>query len=132
MQSNTVKGRMRSRSLLALYMNRENIIEVLQQIALKSVQIDIYEEKQISNIPAYLLKQWEEYYRPDKLGFDEEFTENELKQMNCFTDFFLVRVKSFPTEFSELLKDPYWSSVCEYAGEILKDFEKKGEQSVRQ
>lgn len=107
-------------------MNRENVIEALQQIALKSVQIDLYEdEEQIINLSEYLLNKWEEVYRPDKAGFDDEFTENELKQMNCFTDFFLVRVKSFPVKFSELLKDPYWSTVCEYAGELLRDFEEK-------
>ncbi|MEW8551878.1 MAG: hypothetical protein AB2533_15640 [Candidatus Thiodiazotropha endolucinida] len=106
-------------------MHRENVIFVLQKIALRSEQIDLYKERdELIDLPGYLLNKWEDSYRPEKQRFTNEFTEDELKQMNCFTDFFLNRVGNLPNEFSELLKDPYWSTVCEYAGELLQDFER--------
>ena len=110
---------------------RVNIIEALQVIALKSMQIDLYEQhEQVIDVPDQLLKRWEQVYRPDKEGFENEFSEAELKQMNCFTDFYLARVKSFPSGLNELMKDPYWASVCEFAGELLQDFEKSGETEL--
>lgn len=105
-------------------MNRENVIFVLHKIALKSEQIDLYEDGVgHDDLPEYLLSKWEDAYRPDKKEFSIEFTENELSQMNCFYDFFLSRVGNLPKEFRELMKDPCWCTVCEYANEILNDFE---------
>ncbi len=102
---------------------RTNVIEVLQLIALKSEKIDLYEEAhdQIF-IPEVLLGRWEKVYRPEKPEFEAAFDEFERKQLNCFTDFFLARVNGLPPEFGELLKDPYWSAVCDFAGRILDDF----------
>jgi hypothetical protein len=106
---------------------RINVIEALQQIASKSNQIDAYEaaEKAI-NVPDVLLKDWERVYRPELDGFEESFTKADLQQLNCFTDFFLARINSLPDSFNELLKDPCWNSICEFAGQILEDFAKSG------
>jgi len=111
---------------------RVNIVEVLQLIAFKSEQIDLYDEaKGALDIPDYLLNKWEVVYRPDANGFMEEFAESELRQLNSFTDFFLARMSSFPESFNDLLKDPYWNAVCEFACEILKDFEQGDESKQR-
>jgi len=37
------------------------------------------------------------------------------------TDFLLSRQGQYPLEFNQLLKDPYWNSVCEFAVELLAD-----------
>ncbi len=105
---------------------RTNVIEVLQLIALKSEQIDLYEQAQDQiSVPEVLLGRWERVYRPEKFGFEAAFDELESKQLNCFTDFFLARVNGLPPEFGELLKDPYWSAVCDFAGQVLDDFSAK-------
>ncbi|EIJ36930.1 hypothetical protein [Thiothrix nivea] len=68
------------------------------------------------------LARWLEVYMPDQPVFAASFAEAELEQLHGFTDFFLARVEGLTNEFSELLKDPYWNVVCEFAGEILADF----------
>lgn len=109
---------------------RIDVIEALQQIASKSIQIDIHEAAETSvSLPDELLKNWEEVYRPELIGFNDSFTEAELKQLNCFTDFLLARMSKLPERFSELLKDPCWNSISEFAGEILEDFEHSKEPS---
>ena len=102
---------------------RINVIETLQLVALKSKLIDLAEraEEPIS-IPHALLEKWEELYRPEQTHFQAGFSEAELTQLNCFTDFFLVGENGLPGEFSELLKDPYWNAVCDFAGQVLEDF----------
>jgi hypothetical protein len=108
-------------------MNRENVIFVLQIIALKSEQIDLFKESEgLIHLHEHLLKQWEDAYKPEREGFIREFSEDELTQMKSFTEFYLNRVENLPNQFSELLKDPYWNAVCEYAGEILTDFQNNG------
>ncbi len=102
---------------------RINVIETLQLIALKSEQIDLEERTEESiSIPNLLLEKWEEVYRPEKAEFEASFSDSELKQLSCFTDFFLARINGLPKKFGELLKDPYWSAVCEFAGQLLEDF----------
>jgi len=104
---------------------RIRIIEALQLIAPKSLQIDLYDEHGNEiDISERLLKDWEAVYRPEEAGFAVAFSESELKQLNCFTDFLLSRQAQFPLEFNQLLKDPYWNSVCEFAGELLADLSK--------
>jgi hypothetical protein len=43
--------------------------------------------------------------------------------LNCFTDFFLARTNDLPDSFNELLKDLRWNSICEFAIQILQDFQ---------
>lgn len=105
---------------------KDNVIGVLQIISSKSEQIDLFERFADSdrrrNVPDVLLERWESAYRPDLAEFNSQFSETELRQMNCFTDFFLSRIGNLPTECRELLRDPYWDKVCKYAWEILQDF----------
>lgn len=70
----------------------------------------------------YLFRKWEYAYRPERKGFNKEFSDGELKQMNYFADFYLNRIGNIPNQLNELMKDPYWNAVCEYADELLQDF----------
>lgn len=110
---------------------RINVIEVLQLIALKTEQIDLEEQaEKAKSIPHLLLEMWEEVYKPDQQEFEAGFTKAELKQLYNFTDFFRERVDERPNKLSELFKDPYWNTVCEFAAEILEDFSKTSQKDV--
>ena len=112
---------------------RIDVIDALQQIASKSEQIDAHEAAETPiNIPAELLKNWKQAYRPESTGFSENFTQAELNPLSRFTDFFVTRLSYLPEPFNELLKDPCWNSICEFADELLGDFEKgsNGEQNA--
>ena len=112
---------------------RIDVIDVLQQIASKSEQIDLHESAETPlNIPSELLKHWSQAYRPEFPKFRETFTQAELNQLSRFTDFFVTRLNDLPETFNELLKDPCWNSICEFADQLLGDFEKgsDGEQNT--
>lgn len=104
---------------------RIDVIDVLQQSASKSNQIDLHKAAETPiNVPAELLKNWKQVYRPEFSEFNETFTQAELNQLSRFTDFYLTRLSDLPEPFNELLKDPCWNSICEFADQLLCDFEK--------
>ena len=109
-------------SALAAHMDthRARVVEVLQVVASKSEQYDYYMGENIS-IPDTLLAQWEEIYRQNDKSFEDGFSERELHDLNCFYDFLLARMGTFPkNNFEDLMKDMYWDSVCRLASELLK------------
>ncbi len=69
---------------------------------------------------------WGIAYMPNESKFSSVFSENELFQLSTFDEFYLERMSSFPSGITNLMKNPYWNSVCEYASQLLQDFEKCG------
>jgi hypothetical protein len=97
---------------------------------LRSEQIDLCRASNTPvDLPEALLRRWEESYQPHRPGFDQAFSAEELRQLGCFTDFLLARMSSFPKELDQLLKDPYWNAVCQYAWQLLEDLSARAAKS---
>ncbi len=99
--------------------HRVNIINTLQLIASPTQQLE-YQNNAPINIANEVVNQWfDDFYHPDFLAFEADFSCSELIELAKFNRLYDERVALLPDTLTEMLESEVWSEVMLEANRVL-------------
>ena len=100
---------------------REHMIELLKTIASPAMQKAYESNAPIANVPDELVCQWFHDFHPATELFRSSFSNNEIRELTRFNEFYDARVESIPDggDVAKLQTNKEWLEVQTFANDVL-------------